>query len=254
MSLCHYRWISFYPWILLGRENICYWNALQLSHLSGSWQFWKAVVLEADASPTHPEFQIERVIFNSIISAHDCPCWESEPNWCDVSVAEVRERGSQLFTWSFKVVDNTEKRITIQINNHFSELMRNTKCLSLKQMKSFKDFLVFKDSRKSFQGFYLNLIIQVLMGSWWWYEDQFQKMSWHSFHRVLLKTCLILPTFLSLWRTSFNSHIIPFFINHSATDFKLQFTQFNTYWVSTCKALHYSWRGFRERDNIAFTF
>ena len=49
------------------------------------------MALEADGSPTHPEFETERVIFNSIISAHDCPCWASEPNCCDVSVAEVRE-------------------------------------------------------------------------------------------------------------------------------------------------------------------
>lgn len=39
-----------------------------LSHLSGSWQFWKAVVLETDASPTHPEFQIE--LFLTPLSVH----------------------------------------------------------------------------------------------------------------------------------------------------------------------------------------
>lgn len=62
-----------------------------LNPLSGSWQFWKAVALEADESPIQLEFQTERVIFNSTISSYDFPWRESEPNWCDVSIAEVKE-------------------------------------------------------------------------------------------------------------------------------------------------------------------
>lgn len=62
-----------------------------LSLSSGSWQFWKAMALAADESSTQFDFQTERVIFNYTISAHDCLCRASEPNWCDVSIAEVRE-------------------------------------------------------------------------------------------------------------------------------------------------------------------
>lgn len=48
------------------------------------------MALEADESPTQPEFQTETVIFNSSISAHDCPCRAIEPNWCDIFIAKVR--------------------------------------------------------------------------------------------------------------------------------------------------------------------
>lgn len=85
------------PETSLAVEKICDWKSLadMLNPLSGTWQFWKAVVYKTDDVPAYPEYQVERIIFSSSIHVQDCPCETNETNWGDVSITEVKETETQ---------------------------------------------------------------------------------------------------------------------------------------------------------------
>lgn len=112
-SSSSHKCISFLPahsWInqVVGKYLVLKCLAALLAPLSGSWQFWKAMALKADESPTHPESQS---YFYSTIDAHDCPWRPSEPHWYDISIAEVRDWGAANgFMWYLWVVDSTVKK------------------------------------------------------------------------------------------------------------------------------------------------